>query len=99
MSDHNMPGHKMNSVMNDQAAVSISVMHDSMVQKACCDNCDSCAACIGMSSCGQSSIHVSALVSFNKDILQSQTLSQTTIEHTVQYHNQIISPDFRPPIV
>ncbi len=97
-----MPGHNMSSAMNDQVAVSNNSIHESMMQKEKdnCDDCESnCAACIGMTSCGQNSNHFSAFIIFNKDVLQSQNLSQASIEHIVQYHNQIISPDFRPPIV
>lgn len=97
-----MSSHNMSSVMNDQVAVSNNSMHESMMQKekGYCDNCESnCATCIGMTSCGQNSNHFSAFIIFNKDILQSQNISQASIEHIVQYHNQIISPDFRPPII
>lgn len=95
-----MPGHKMNSAMTGQATAITNSMHKSMMQKGCCDHCDdNCVACGGMTSCGQSSNHVSAFIIFNKDISQSQVLTQSSIEHFVQYHSQIISPDIRPPVV
>lgn len=95
-----MPDHKMNSAMSDQAAVIVNSEHESMMQKGCCDNCDNnCVACTGMTSCGQSSNHVLACIVFNKDISLSQKLIQSSIEHFVQYHSQIISPDIRPPLV
>lgn len=95
-----MPGHKMNSVMSGQATAIDNSTHESMMQKDCCNNSENnCVACIGMTSCGQSSNHVSGFVIFNKDISLSQKLTQSSIEHFVQYHSQIISPDIRPPVV
>ncbi len=92
--------HEMNSAMSDQAAVIVNSEHELMMQKGCCDNCDNnCVACTGMTSCGQSSNHVLACIVFNKDISLSQKLIQSSIEHFVQYHSQIISPDIRPPLV
>ena len=100
MPGHNMPAHKMNSTMTGQATAIDSSTHKSMMQKDCCNNCENnCVACIGMTSCGQSSNHVSGFVIFNKDISLSQKLTQSSIEHFVQYHSQIISPDIRPPVV
>ena len=100
MPGHNMPAHKMNSTMTGQASVIDNSMRETMMQKGCCDNCDdNCVACIGMTSCGQSSNHVSTIIICNKKISQSQILTQSSIEHFVLYHNQIITPDIRPPIV
>ena len=97
MPGHNMPAHKMNSTMTGQATVIDNSMRESMMQKGCCDN--NCVACISMTSCGQGSNHVSAFIKFNKEISLSQKLTQSSIEHFVQYHSQIISPDIRPPVV
>ena len=95
-----MPGHEMKSVMSGQATAIDNSMHESMMQKGCCGNCENnCVACVGMTSCGQSSNHVSACIIFNKDISLSQKLTTFSIERFVQYHSQIITPDIRPPVV
>jgi hypothetical protein len=100
MRGHDMSTHSMNSAMSSQVAVTDNAMHESMMQKDHCDNCDNdCTSCISMTSCGHSSNHVSACIIFNKDISLSQKNTQSSFEHIVQYHSQIITPDFRPPIV
>ena len=91
--------HEMNSVMQDQA-VNNSAMNASMMQKGCCDQCDNnCVACTGLSSCGHSSNHASPFIVLNHYSSQSQQRIQSSIEQFVQYHNQIITPDIRPPVV
>jgi hypothetical protein len=100
MRGHDMSIHSMHSVLSSQMAVADNPMHESMMQKGCCDNCDNnCVACNGMTSCGHSSNHVSAFIIFNRDLSLSQKLTLSSIEYIVQYHSQIITPDFRPPIV
>lgn len=92
--------HEMSSAMSGQAAVIVNSKHESMMQKGCCDNCDNnCVACTDITRCNQSSNHVLACIVFTKDISLSQKPIQSSIEHFVQYHSQIISPDIRPPIV
>ena len=91
--------HEMNSVMQHQT-VNNSAMNESMLQKDCCDQCDNnCVDCIGMSSCGSSSNHASPFIILNNYSSQSQQRIQSSIEQFVQYHNQIITPDIRPPVV
>jgi len=98
--DSAMSGHKLKSVMIEHVTVSDSTIQESKMQKGCCDNCDNnCVACTGMTSCGQNSNHVSTFIISKIDILQSQNISQPSIEHIVLYHSQIISPDNRPPVV
>ncbi len=91
--------HEMNSVMQDQI-VNNSAINESMLQKGCCDQCDNnCVACTGLFSCGHSSNHASPFILFNQYAFQSLPLIQSSIEHFVQYHSQIITPDIRPPVV
>ena len=100
MPDHNMPGHKMNSAMTKQATAIDSAMQDSMIKKGCCGHCDNnCVACTGNLSCGQNLHHVSPFIITTQHFSKSLQISQSPIEHIVQYHNQIISPDIRPPVV
>ena len=88
--------HEINSAMPGQTAVIDNSIHESMMQKDCCDQCDNnCVACIGMSSCG----HNSPFILFNQYSSQSLPLIQFSTVQSVQYHNQIITPDIRPPIV
>jgi len=95
MSDHS--GH---SAMTNQPTVIDNAMHQSMKQKGCCDQCaDSCVACVGMTPCGHSPNHVSAFILFNQYSSQYLSLIQFSTQYFVQYHNQIITPDIRPPIV
>ena len=92
--------HEMNSTVPGQAAVINNSMHKSMMQQGCCDQCaDNCDACIGMSSCGHSSNHVSAFVLLEQNSSQSHPLIQFSTQYFAQYHNQIVTPDIRPPIV
>lgn len=100
MNSTTMPGHKMKSTMSGQVRAINNSMHKSMMQKDCCGHCDnSCVACEGMSSCGHSSNHVTPYILFTQYFFQSLQLASSSIEHLVQYHSQIITPDFRPPIV
>jgi hypothetical protein len=100
MRGHNMSAHRMHSAISSQTAVTDNAMHESMMQEGHCDNCDNnCTSCVGMTSCGHSSNHVPVFIIFNKDISLSQKIAQSSIEYIVQYHSQIITPDFRPPIV
>ena len=100
MPDHDMSVRSMHSAISGQTAAIDNSMHEAMMQKGCCDHCDNdCVACIGMSSCGHSSNPVSAFILFNKYSSQSLPIIQISIEQSVQYHNQIITPDIRPPIV
>lgn len=96
----------MHSVMSAQTtefddSIIDNAIHTSMQQKACCDQCnDDCAECsTGLTSCERSLNHVSAFVLFNQYASQSLSRIQFSIEPFIQYHNQIITPDFRPPIV
>ena len=92
--------HEMISVMPGQAAVSGNSMKESVLQKDCCDQCgNNCVACTGLSSCGHSSNHTSPFILFNQYSFQSLYLAQSLVEQFVQYHNQIITPDIRPPVV
>ena len=92
--------HEINSVMPGQVAVSDNSMNESMLQKGCCDHCgNNCVACTGLSSCGHSSNHASPFIILNHYSSQSQQRIQSSIEQFVQYHNQIITPDIRPPVV
>ena len=108
----NEPCHEMNSDMagRSHTAVSDHAMHESMVMalpveksmnlKGCCDQCDNdCTGCIGMTSCVHSSNHAPTIITFNKVLSQSLQLTQSSIGFSAQYHSQIITPDFRPPIV
>ena len=100
MHGHDMSSHSMHSALPSQMAVADNPMHESMMQKGCCDNCDdNCVACNGMTTCVHSSNHVSAIIIFNEVLSLSQNFTLSSIEHIVQYHSQIITPDFRPPIV
>lgn len=100
MPGHDMSVHSMHSAISGQTAVIDNSRHQSLMKKDCCDNCDNnCVACTGMISCSPGSNHISAFIIFNKDISLSQKLTQSTIEHLVQYHSQIIAPDIRPPVV
>ena len=100
MSGHDMSDHSRHSAINNQTATLDNSMHKAMKQKGCCDQCDgSCNGCVGMTSCGHSPNHVSAFILFDQHSSQSIPLIQFSIEQSVQYHNQIITPDFRPPIV
>jgi len=100
MRGHDMSTHSMNSAMSSQATVTDNAMHESMMQKDHCDNCDNdCTSCNGMASCGHGFNQASACFILNKDISQSQKVTLSSFEHFVQYHSQIITPDFRPPIV
>ncbi len=92
--------HEMNAVVSGHATALNNSMHESMMQKDCCDHCDNnCVACTGMTSCGHNSNHASPFVLFNQFSSQPQYLAQSLIEQFVQYHNQIITPDIRPPVV
>jgi len=100
MSNRSMLDQSRHSAMTSPITVIDNSMHESMMQKGCCDQCaDSCVACVGLTSCGQSPNHVSAFILFNRYSSQSLPLIQFSIEQFVQYHNQIITPDIRPPIV
>ena len=100
MSDRIISDYSRLSAMSGQTAAIDGSMHESMMQKGCCDQCaDSCVACTGMASCGHSPNTVSAFILFNRYSSRSLPLFQTSIEQFVQYHNQIITPDIRPPIV
>ena len=111
-STENNTCHKMSSDMagHGHAAVSDLSMHEPMVMAApahksmnlngCCDQCDNdCTGCTGMTSCVHSSNHAPTIITFNKYLSQSLQLTQSSIESSTQYHSQIITPDFRPPIV
>ncbi len=104
--------HKMSSDMagHGHAAVSDLSMHEPMVMplsadkpmnlNGLCDQCDNdCTGCIGMTSCVHSSNHAPTIITFNKVLSQSLQLTQSSIGFSAQYHSQIITPDFRPPIV
>ena len=98
-----MAGHGHSAVsdnsMHESMAMALPV-HKSMNLKGCSDQCDSdCAGCIGMTSCVHSSNHAPTIIAFNKYLSQSLQLTQSSIEPSAQYHSQIITPDFRPPIV
>lgn len=101
MPDHNMAGHKMNSAMTDQATAVDSSIQDSMIKKGCCGHCDNnCAACTSNMSCGKNVHHGSPFIIITQYFFNSSLqISQSPIEYIVQYHSQIISPDFRPPVV
>lgn len=100
MRGHDMSTHSMNSAMSSQVAVTDNAMHESMMQKGHCDNCDNdCTSCAAMTSCSHSPNHISAYIIFNKNISLSKRITQFSFEHTVQYLNQIITPDLHPPIV
>ncbi len=95
-----MPDHKMNSAMTDQATAVDSSMQNSMIKKGCCGHCgNNCVACTSNLSCGQNGHHVSPFIIITQYFSKSLQISQSSIEHIVQYHNQIISPDIRPPVV
>lgn len=92
------------------SAASDNSMHESMViplsvdksinLNGFCDQCDNdCTGCAGMTSCVHSSNHAPTIITFNKYLSQSLQLTQSSIEPSAQYHSQIITPDFRPPIV
>jgi len=104
-SSHSQSRHSMHSVMSAQTtgfddSIMDNAFHTSMQQIACCDQCnDDCAGCAGMTSCGHSLKHVSAFILFKQYASQSLSRIQFSIEQFTQYHNQIITPDFRPPIV
>ena len=104
--------HEMRSDMtgHGRSAVSDHAMHESMVMalpveksmnlKGCCDQCDNdCTGCTSMTSCTHSSNQSPTIIAFNKVLSQSLQLTQSSIEPSAQYHSQIITPDFRPPIV
>ena len=105
MSGHDMSKHSSHSVISGQVAefddsMASKPVHEPMMQKDCCETCDNdCNACVGIASCGHSTNHVSVFIIFNKDISLSQKVTQSLFEHNVQYHSQVITPDFRPPIV
>jgi len=105
MSVHDMPVQSMPSVMSGQAAESNNSMmnnsmHESMMQKGCCDHCgNDCVACVGIASCGHSSNYVSTFILIDQYSFESHPLIQFSTVQSVQYHNQIITPDIRPPIV
>ncbi len=111
-STENNTCHKMSSDLagHGHTAVSDNSIHKSMVMplsvnnsmnlKGCCDQCDNdCTGCFGMTSCAHSSNHAPTIIAFNKVLSQSLQLAQSSIGSSVQYHSQIITPDFRPPIV
>jgi len=102
MSIRNMSDDSGYSAMSGQAAefdnsMANNAMPASMMQKGCCDN--DCVACAGITSCGHSSNHVSTFILLNQYSSESHPRIQFLIEQSVQYHNQIITPDIRPPIV
>jgi len=97
VSGHDMSIHSMHSATSGQTAVTANSMQKPIDQKCCCDS--GCGACVDMTSCGHSSNHISVFIIINRDTSPSHGLSQSSIEQLVQYHNQIITPDFRPPIV
>jgi len=100
MLEHGISDRSMLSATSDQQSVIDNSMHESMMKKGCCNHCgNNCVACNGMTSCGHSPNHVSFFILFNKYSSKPLSLSQTSIEQLVQYHNQIITPDIRPPIV
>ncbi len=105
MPGHDMSTHSIHSAMTDQAtdldvSVTDKATHESMMKQGCCDQCDeNCDACVGMSSCKHRSNGVSAFILFDQYSSQSHPLAKFSIEQSVQYHNQIITPDIRPPIV
>ena len=105
-----MPGHDMSvqsmyPTMSGQTAevddsMINSAIHKSMMKKGCCDHCDNnCIACSGMSSCSHGSHHASPFALSTQYFFQPLYLAQSFIEQFVQYHNQIITPDNRPPVV
>ena len=90
---------EMNSLMQDQT-VNNSAMHESTQQKGCCDQCDNnCVACTGLLSCCHSPYHALPFILFTQYSSQFLALIQSSIELFVPYHNQIITPDIRPPVV
>ena len=90
--------HEMNSLMQGET-VSDSSIIKSIVKTKCCGHCIDGCTCNEIFSCGHSSNHVSAFILCNQYSSQSYPLILFSIERFVQYHNQIITPDFRPPIV
>jgi len=75
-----------------------SKMNHSMQKKKCCCS-DNCVACIGMISCTHSSNHASTFILSNQFFSKSFLSIQIPFQQSVQYRNQIITPDIRPPIV
>lgn len=97
--DSTMPGHKMEPFMIEHVAVNDSTLHKSMMLKKCCTHCDGGCTCNKLSSCSHNSNHTSPFIAITQYFSQSLLIAQTLIEYSIQYHNQIITPDFRPPIV
>ena len=95
--DYDMSIHSMHSAMSVQTVAIDNSMHESMMQKGCCDN--DCIACAGSAPCGHSSNHVSVVILLDQYSSQPHPRIQFPIEQFVQYHNQIITPDIHPPIV
>jgi len=91
--------HEMTTTMSDQT-VNAHSMDKSVVQKDDCGYCgDNCVACTGMSTCCHSSCHTSAFIKVDLHFVDLILLTQSVSEYHAQYHNQIITPDIRPPIV
>jgi len=97
MLNHDMSVGRRHSAMSGQTAGIDSSMHESMMQKGCCDN--DCTACTGSASCGHNSNHVSAFILFNQFSSESHPRLQFLMGQPVQYRSQIITPDIRPPVV
>jgi len=97
--DSTMPDHKMASGMIEHVA-NDSIMNKSMRLKKCCGHCkNDCANCTAMSSCIHNSNNSSVFIISNQYFSQIFILAQSSIEQFIQYHNQIITPDIRPPVV
>lgn len=91
--------HEMNSVMQAQVISHVSV-NKLTVKKHCCGHCGNDCSCKNMSACVNSFSHASPFIKIDlHSFSQSTELSQFMIERIAQYHNQIITPDIRPPIV
>jgi len=96
--------HDLNPVtavsVNHQSKHIVNAQEKLMSHKGCCDHCDNnCSNCTGMSSCGHGSNHVSAFIVYSPYLIQSRYLSVSSSEYAIQYLNQIIIPDIRPPVV
>ncbi len=100
MSVHDMPSAVSGKITESDDAMIDNTMSKSMMQKGCCDQCgNDCLACTGMSTCGHSSHHASPFTLSNQYSFQPLYLAQALIKQFIEYHNQIITPDIRPPIV
>lgn len=90
--------HEMNTAMVKQAITNHS-MNKSMADKDYCGHCDNNCDCTDISACSHTSSPNLSFIKFDLHFSHFIQPIQSITEYFKRYHNQIITPDIRPPIV